>query len=412
MKVSETDLTIPCHPDSTLSHIACVASGWPSLPANSGVLAKIVYTTDSTYPNGVALPATIPVEGIYFAVNAGARNVCSNLAGTSATTLYLISRLFPDSSGFASPCYESSPRSVAPPQPVFYAGYPALFHQEIRDPDLDRIEVAWESPATGSTGLPINTYQSYYSATSPLPNKHIYPLNQEAVLNPNTGSFTFLSHTPGSFLFSQCITAYRNGRRISEVRREFHVQVQNPPSFNLPPVISIDNQIVGDSVQVVNINALPGDMVGLTLSATDIVPGLLQNGEPQTISLTASGEQFGSNCTSPSSGCPNPPCATLTASPPISDTGELSTYFFWPVTLDHVLNPDGSWKGPECYYDFHFQIRDNVCPIPGIRNLLCRVRIDLSNLLDISDEHCLLIDSSGTVGLSWQPPVDSQGIFT
>lgn len=412
MKSSETDFSLPCNPDPIFNHISCIMSGGSALPANSGAMAVIIYSSDSTYPIGLPLPANIPVEGIYFAVNAGPRNSCNNMAGTSATTLYLVSSLYPDSSGSASPCFESSPRSTAPPQPAFYTQYPSLFYHELSDPDQDRIEVAWENPATGSTGLPFNTYLGNYSANSPLPNKLINPLNQEAVLDPNTGSFTFLSHTPGSFLFCQRVSAYRNGQKISEIRREFQVRVITPVSFNLPPVISINNQLVADSVRVFEVDALPGDMIGFTISSNDIIPPVLQNGDHQTITLLASGEQFGSGFISPATGCTTPPCATLSAVPPISDTAEVGFYFFWPVTPAHILNPDGSWKGSNFVYDFHFQALDNVCPIPGVRNLLCRIRVDLNRLLKVSDEHCLQMDSSGNVNLSWQPPLDSLGSFT
>jgi len=407
-KSEELEITLPCHPDTAFSRIGCGTSQ----PANSGSTLIIRYTSDSLFPNGVALTGTVPLTGLVFTVNAWYRNVATNLQGLNALSLYLEAKLYPDTTGSVSPCFENSPRSLAAPQPVFYAGYPSLYYQPYLDPDHDELDVAWGSPATGINGLPIMTYAPNYSAASPLPNKFINPLNEEAELDPATGNFTFLSHTQGSFLFSQRAKAMRNGLPISEVVREFQLKVVQPNPSNLPPALIFDYQNVDDSIRRIDIVARPGDMVGFNLAALHYLPSQLPNGDPVTTTLTASGSQFGLHYTYPGTGCPYPPCATLSSVPPLSDTGEVGLYFFWPVVLEHAINPGGSWKGPDCHYDFHFRAMDNSCPLPGVRNLVCRVNIDLSWLLGIRDEHCLYLDSSGTVSLSWQPPLDSLGCFS
>lgn len=159
-----------------------------------------------------------------------------------------------------------------------------------------------------------------------MPGPTLNPNNVAAVLNPFTGSISYTSFTSGNYVSCIKVEAWRCGQKIAEIYRDIQV-VLLPCGTNLPPSVVPpfqSNTIFQDTVYA-------GTLVNFTLSASDL--GLLPNGQPQTITINASGQDFGAGFINAATGCVNPPCATLNAPPPVSGPFNVSTNFNWQNRL-------------------------------------------------------------------------------
>jgi hypothetical protein len=202
------------------------------------------------------------------------------------------------------------------------------------------------------------------------------------------------------------VTAFRSGEKIAEVFREFQVALlpcgnNAPPEIDLYGKSAITPYLFADTVY-------PGDTVHANIFAFDTLPVFLPNGQLASIELTADGGQFGHNYTS-DTGCPIPPCATLGASPPIVSSYALNADLNWTITNDHYFTPLFN-NNPEPYYDFHFRVQDDFCPIPGVRNFTYRVVVR-QNVIETSDWHCQRMLPQGGIELKWNQPTDPDTLF-
>ena len=180
-------------------------------------------------------------------------------------------------------------------------------------------------------------------------------------------------------------------------------------SGNQPPSVTAPFQdpntglftLYADTVQA-------GDLVNFNLSATDF--GTLPNGNPQSLNLSAYGIQFGTSYTSSTSGCPNPPCATLSPPPPYSQTFGLQTTFNWQTDCSHLSYSNGCVQLSNTF-TFVVNVYDDFCPAPSINNVTFTITVLGLTVIKAPEIRCASVASTGDVTLTWDFPVDTDSTF-
>ncbi len=144
------------------------------------------------------------------------------------------------------------------------------------------------------------------------------------------------------------------------------------------------------------------------MSGTDFQ--YLPNNQPQTMTITASGTQFGANFTSTTSGCLNPPCAVLTPPPPIVGQFGVQTSFSWQTTCDHLVGVVGCGNTSNVY-NFLIKVQDDFCPAPAINISTITIVVLAPPVLPPPELHCISVETNGDVTINWVPPVDNFNSF-
>lgn len=376
--------------------------------ANMGALQEFIYTSDGSFPNGVPLTGTPPATGWIFYNESCCRNPSTNVTNSNYLSWRLRAVMYPYTPPGSSiplpadPCYDSSPIFAERPSTVICLGYPFVYNHNTYDSDLDSIAYAWGHPLL-SGGANIVSYAPDFSAGSPLPGISHNPNNIPSIVNPHTGEISFTSFTQGAFITSTKVSTYRNGQLIAEINREMQVvliacgniatgQANNPPIVIAPfPQNSFNSQVYA------------GQAVSFNLTANDfeMMPG---GTIPQTITLTASGGQFGYGFTNPNAGCAFPPCATLTPPPPMSAQFAISSDFNWQTNCDH-LTANNSNSTSRIYY-FNLSAKDDFCPSPAITHKIISIEVMDTPPLEAPQITCIETLNNGNVVLNWITPAD------
>ncbi len=401
------DIAPQCNPDPNLVHIYCNNSNpMPNAAPNLGAVQEHLFTSDYSYPNGVPLTGIPPANGWMFYWGSCCRNPCANIINSGSVSWRLRAIMYPYNNQNVSTCFDNSPAFAELSLSVICTGSPFTYNHNAYDVELDSLTYEWGQPLL-SSGFPIVGYTYGYSWSNPLPGIAQNANNIPAVVNPTTGEISFTSYTSGAFVTSTRVSSYKGGIKVAEIWRDMQIVLVNcgpndKPNV-APPFQSVPNGPFDSYIDTVN----AGDFVTFFIGGTDFE--FLSNGSPQSVTLEASGFQFGTNYTS-TTGCINPPCATLSMQPPISALFGVGTYFHWQTSCDHLATP----TGPGVYtnvYNFVINITDDYCPIPA-RNISTVTIVVLSEPdLPPPDVNCISINSNGFAELNWHPKFNFSNTF-
>ena len=387
--------------------ISCTAAetqpGWPhSTNIIAGAVQESVF---KSYP--ITLSGVPPSKGWIFTYDECCRNQSvANLQNPVMYGFTLRAVMYAYSGKNAGPCFDSSPTFLESPSSVICVGSPFTYNHNASDPDLDSLVYAWDKPYTDFGGqydppnnpTPIK-FVDGYSYDSPLPGPKQNAANVPATINAATGEISFTSYTQGYFVTVVRVEAWKCGQKVAEVYREMQI-VLLPCSTNEKPKVTFTTY--KDTVEA-------GELVTFTIKGHD--DGKLSNGTtPQTLTITASGTQFGSGFTSTTTGCLHPPCATLSPAAPVSAQTDVSTNFSWQTGCDHVSSISDCNPHPNTY-TFVFKTQDDFCPAPSQNISTISITVLAKPVVQSPQPRCVAVLPNGDVTLTWTPPDNKAGTF-
>jgi hypothetical protein len=370
----------------------------------SGAVEKVIYRSSP-----IVLSGNPPAQGWIFTYKSFSRSGnLTNVQNPLTVGITIVAKMF--STGANGICNDSSPRFLEVPFIVSCAGQPFVYNQNAYDPNLDSLVFSWGVPYDQvnvafnppTDPAPVQ-FEPGFSFASPTPGTGMNPSNIPAFISPSSGELTFTSFSTGNFAVKLLVHAYRNGVLISEVQREMQVIVENCAQVNAAPVVT--PPFPGNSFET---TVFAGELVNFQLLATD--NGLLQDGSPQSVSIQASGAQFGTSFTNSVSGCAEPPCAVLNTTPPVSGSPSASLNFNWQTTCDHLIGASGVPLDEVPYY-FVFRVQDDVCQIPAVRYVTVTVNLKNRGVLPATSINCIQVQPNGDVFLSWDAVPDPENSF-
>ncbi len=404
--VSQTDISPTCNIAGP--GISCTNAenqpGWPTSGSPvAGAVQESVYQSAPITMSGIP-----PPQGWIFAYSDCCRNgSLTNLQNASSFGFTLRASMYSFNGQNADPCFDSSPTFLESPSTVICLGSPFTYNHNAYDPDLDSLSFSWAEPLgafTGTYALGTNPapvpFTTGYNYNSPLPGTTQDPSNVPASINSATGEISFTSFTQGYFVTVVKVEAWKCGTLVAEIYREIQV-VLLPCAGNSTPTVTYTSYS----------STVPaGTLVIFTLSGND--PGVLADGvTPQSVTINASGTQFGTGFTNASSGCLNPPCATLTSSLPVSAPTNISTVFNWQTTCNHI-SYNNTCNTMSNTYTFVFRVKDDFCPAPAENISTVSITVLAVPVVPSPQPHCVSVLPNGDVSLSWSIPPDPFLTFT
>ncbi len=400
--ISQTDISPACN--GAGPSISCIGAesqpGWPG--STSPILGAVQESVFQSAP--ISLPGVPPSIGWTFAYADCCRNnSISNINTASAFGFTLRAVMYAYSGQNANPCFDSSPRFLESPSTVICVGYPFTYNHNATDPDLDSLSYSWAAPlnnyVSGVYNPPTNPapipFSTGYTFNSPLPGTLQNASNIPATINAATGEISFTSFTQGNFVTVVKVEAWKCGQLVAEIYREIQI-VLLPCATNNPPTVV--TTVFQDTV-------LAGTAVNFSISGNDL--DLLADGiTPQTVTISATGTQFGAGFTSTVAGCLNPPCATLTPASPTSGSVNASTTFNWQTSCNHISYNAGC-NTTSNTYTFVFRSKDDFCPAPAERITTISITVLALSIVESPEPKCVSVLPSGDVTLTWQTPIDT-----
>jgi len=400
------DISPDCNNNPNFPHITCAGA----TASNTGAIEEHIYRSQPIQISGVP-----PASGWMFYWGSCCRNPATNIINANTKSWRLRAIMYPYGILNTYPCYDNSPTFAEVPRTVICTGYPFTYNHNAFDVELDSLYFEWGQPLL-SNGNPLNTYTASYSYFSPLPGTTQNPNNVPASVNSTTGTISFTSYTTGAYVTSTKVSAYKCGIKVAEIWRDMQVVLlscgTNAPPNVTPPFNNGTSFL--DSVYA-------GDNICFNLSATDFQ--FLPNGTPQTMTIEASGLQLGSfippvgtnpPTLSSTSGCYNPPCATLTPAPgpnyPLTGIFGVQTQFCWQTECQHIANNTGCGVISNLY-TFVLKVSDDFCPAPAINISTITIKVLAKPILESSDINCLKVYSNDDVELNWSVPIDTLNTF-
>lgn len=396
--------------------------GCPTCPSPGGYANAVEeYIYRSAPINITGVP---PATGWHFFYTDCCRNgAITNLGAAGGGWFTLRALMYPYNATNTNPCYDSSPQFAEKPQLGTCTRNQTSYNHNAIDSELDSLVYSWGNPI--QQGYPSANYPfaANYSATSPLPSSAVNPSNVAAVMNPATGVVTFTSFTAGAFVTVTKVSAYKCGILVAEIFREIQIAllanciIAQPPAvpstvYNTPPNVQ---DLLGNPLSVIIDTVYAGDTVEFDIIAFDFeaLPASAGGG-PQSLSLSATGAQFGTNFTNASAGCPFPPCATLT--PPLIDTVPPITTLFFPLTLQTkfkwITDCNHLPRNLGCVnlsstYNFVLKTYDNFCPSPAVNFNTLTIVVLAPPAVKGARMKCADVQANGNVNLTFLPPIDT-----
>ena len=335
---------------------APIECGQGSFTGNGpGAVERVVYRS-----NPITLVGTPPPNGWILTYDSFSRNTgITNLVDPTNHGITIAATIFKTQT---SGCIDSSPQFLENPVIIICKGEEFTYNMNAYDPDNDSLVFKLGKPLDNITNNVFNPpsdpiellYESNFSFTSPTPDASFDSQNQNFVLDSQSGAISFQSHTIGNFVIKVEISSYKNGEKWTTIQREFQILVQNCLPTNSAPIV------VSSIPTTSAIDVIAGNNVHIDFTITD--NDLLQDGQAQTVLVTASGELFGANFTSSTSGCGTTPCATLDQTVPTSFNGTKTISFDWNTSCNHLVSNGVLQKSKT--YTFVLQAKDNYCQIP------------------------------------------------
>lgn len=404
--VAQNDISPACNAAGPA--ISCAAAQaqpqWPnSATPIPGAVEEFIFRSSP-----IALTGTPPAAGWVFSYTTCCRNPStSNISNAASAGITIRAVMYAYNNQNMNPCYDNSPEFLEPPSTVICNGYPFTYNQNAVDPELDSLSYAWAEPlgdtVSGSPAWNPPFSPQYlawaptFSANSPLPGPTLNAGNVPATIDPITGEISFTSFTSGNYVTCIKVQAWKCGQLVAEIYREMQVVMlacgnNNPPVIT-PPLNS--NTTYSDTVYA-------GQLVNFVLSATD--PDL------NNLTLTATGNQFGTGYVNAAAGCLNPPCATLNPPPPVSGPSAAQTTFNWQTSCNHVNWNNSCYVGSNTY-NFVFKAQDDFCPAPAANIKTISITVLAVPPVMSPHVHCLAVQPNGDVTLTWDQPLDTAGTF-
>jgi gliding motility-associated-like protein len=408
---SVDDITASCEgsPCATLS---------PSDPDIPGAIEEYVLRSNPITLNGIP-----PAVGWVFTWTYGDRNAAiDNIINAQNYGITLRAKMFPYNGQNVNNCFDSSPNFFQKPSTIICAGKEFTYNHSAFDEELDSLSYEWARPLDGNFCNPTpcvvgGLYQenlnppdlpldvaSGFSYLSPFPDTNLDNRNIPAVLDPETGEITFTSFNQGEYISVIKVSAWRCGQKIAEIYRELQTVITAGCAPNEPPqvITSFSSNVLRDTVKV-------GDFVDFNISIIDS----LRAGNPKDDSLFifASGLMFGNNFTDSTSGCPNPPCATLSRSTPDTGFSVYNTRFRWRTSCDQIANYTPVCNVNKNTYLFTIRAFDDYCPAAGQVITSIAITILGDSLVVNPEIYCADVQSNGDVNLSWQQSPDPDSAF-
>ena len=404
--ISQTDITPQCNAFG--ANYTCAGGG-------PGTVEEFIFRS-----NPITISGTPPPEGWAFTFDNCCRNnaISNLLINPNQTGFTLRAIMYPYNGNNTSPCYDNSPVFAQVPAIVICSENTFVYNHNAFDSDNDSLVYSFARPLDWLEGGPFfpNTqlyipYQVVYSVDVPFPGIGSGPFGQNsdpAILNPQSGEISFRSLISGNFVTVIKVQSYRCGQLISEVFREIQVVIIECGINTAPTVTAPFNDPSTGTQTSFTTTVEAGSAVSFTMTATD--NEFLLTGGPQTISVTASGGQFGTGFTNPNNGCTNPPCATLNPAPITALANNGTITFNWQTTCDHVAINNDCYV-PSNIHTFVLTFKDDFCPAPSYRNVTVSVIVTTPPILLAPSFRCIDITNNGDISLTWIPVADPTGYF-
>ncbi|HET6991763.1 MAG TPA: hypothetical protein VFJ43_10585, partial [Bacteroidia bacterium] len=361
--VSQTDISPQCN--AIGPNITCTAAqsqpNWPNSSSPiAGAVEEFIYQSSAITISGVP-----PAQGWIFAYQNCCRNLAiTNLNVSAGVGFTLRAIMYPYNGQNTNPCYDNSPEFLESPKTIICTGYPFTYNHNAVDAEFDSLAYSWADPLDSYTALPPAAFNAApipfvagFAYNNPLPGPSLNAGNVPAVMNPYTGEISYTSFTSGNYVTCIRVEAWKCGQKVAEIYRDIQV-VLLPCGNNTPPAVTPpfqSNTVFQDTVYA-------GALVNFTLSATDF--DFLPNGQPQTMTMDATGQEFGAGFTNAAAGCINPPCATLSPPPPVSGPFGISTNFSWQTACNHINYTTQCFHQSNTY-NFVIRTTDDFCPAPA-----------------------------------------------
>ncbi|MBL4710505.1 MAG: SprB repeat-containing protein, partial [Flavobacteriales bacterium] len=403
---SVIDITPSCEgsPCSTLSQ---------SDPDIQGAIEEYILKSNPITLNGVP-----GVNGWIFTWTYGDRNAAiDNMINAQNYGITLRAKMFNYNGRNANACFDSSPDFYQKPSTIICAGEKFVYNHSAFDNELDSLAYSWARPLDGQycnpppcsigglfqegatpTHVPFDLANNF-SFNNPYPDVNLDARNVPAVLNPNTGEITFTSYNAGEFVSIIKVEAFKCGIKVAEVYRELQTVITSGCASNEPPDIPppFANGTFRDTVKV-------GDVFSFDINVFDTLR--MDNPKTDSIFFYASGLQFGTNFTSTTTGCLNPPCATLTRALPDTAVGNYTTHFNWQTTCDHLADNTPTCINSQNTYIFVLRAFDDFCPAAGQTIASISLTILAKERVIHPDIHCADVQSNGNVIIDWNQSPD------
>lgn len=327
------------------------------------------------------------------------------------TTMYPY--IDPISSQALSPAQlcDNSPKFIETPvQSYILNPFDTIFHQNpAYDPDGED-SITYRIDYMRNSVAGVLPYDSPYSITNPIPGllgaPFVDPMNHP--INPLTGEVIFRPTTAGMMGLPIIVSTYRSGQLISEVLRDYALNVFNNPNGSPhPPYNPFSNPIFTQRRPLIelddsqfNTTFFIGDTVDIPIQTFDDYPTLQGNPQdPNTwvganigFNLSLKGPQL--SPTNVASNCPNgiQPCATIrgyadaplpapVGTPPTNiaysnganaglgystSNNVAGARFVWVPQAVHAAQPvPGGYLRTSRTHNFLVIANDLICPIVG-----------------------------------------------
>lgn len=371
-----------------------------------GAVEKAIYRSDP-----ITITGTPPSDGWKFTYQNFSRSMgLTNIINPTNYGITVVATMYANPISGAN-CNGDSPTFLQDPYIVTCAGSQYMYNPHAVDPNLDSLHFSWGNPLdyfpTGAFNPPTNPgyvpYHNGYSYDNPTPDQSFNPNNIPATIDSHNGSIQFTSFTTGNFAIKVKVDAYRDGQKVATIIREMEVIVQNCNAANTAPVVT--PPFAGGTSFDTTVYA--GDAVDFDLSASDLEN--LQDGTPQSVTISSSGLMYGTGYTNSSAGCNTPDCATLNAAT-VTGSQSANLHFNWQTNCNHLKGPDGTAEN-EMPYIFVFKVKDDYCPAPKVNYYTVTIHVKNKDVLPAPKIKCITTAANGDVILHWDPISDPSGNF-
>jgi hypothetical protein len=335
----------------------------------NGVYMENVYKSSPVVIYGVP-----DVNGSRFTYNTCCRPTSRNVTGNNgvfiATTMYPYydpGTGLPDtlgSSNIGANCNDNSPRFA---EKLEYHVLNSIMNEwdfSATDPDGDGIQYLMQTPWNGLSSQV--SYQTGYSAQSPMPNTSHNANNIPLIYN-SQGLVTFKTvGIVGTFAASFAARSYRNGQLLSEVTRDYFIEVDSMSGVKKPD-LSFKNATASTYKQQYADTFMVGDQVDINILGIDT--NIKTGTTYESIRLTVTPQEAFDSYDS-SSLCNFNSCAYLDSNTTawkgngFIDTGFINVSLKWDLRCEHLWDSSQQISTNQQYKTYYFNIIafDNACP--------------------------------------------------